>query len=277
MNQTRPYHTSLSTRSSQLASLVATPELGRLFPQGVRRELDWNRAMNHQRQQQLQRTLQHDSNRPFQTTAMVSNAKRRRPRIKGLFDLPPELWSTIVDLSIEEKEIKIFHKLDTKRNAAEVAQPGILRVCSAIRKDYLHLYYQRTTFYSDDHHFNRNDLFLWLRAIGPSNRCFMNQLYVQKHEDQLMSLIEAELLEEDPTDRTIVRAHEYPFRGRKYWHITFGWRLRSDVEEGLPMRYTALPSVDDEEWLVGWAERVEAWERYLAGSTTAAVQITPRL
>ncbi|KAK5174319.1 uncharacterized protein LTR77_001399 [Saxophila tyrrhenica] len=155
----------------------------------------------------------------------------------GLLDLPVELWRQIVDEAIEEKEMRILHKLDTKRIAAEVAQPGILRVCRVIREEYLPLYYKRTTFVAESYIHKRQELCQWLTAIGPSNRLYMKNLYVRDSGSQLKRHIWRVLRGEDQEDRTIVAAMEVVLHDKAYAHVTFTWRARSNAEEGLPARW----------------------------------------
>ncbi len=152
----------------------------------------------------------------------------------------------IVDEIIDEKEIEVFRKLGAKWNAAAVAQPNILRVCSTIRNRFLPLYYKRTTFLPQIFPHTDGELCRWLVAIGPSNRDYLEHLYVRTDGKKLRALIQ-EHLAKDPSDRTMVGAKQVKLHGYSAWHITFDWRFRSDEEEGLPVRRRSVVQESEDE------------------------------
>jgi hypothetical protein len=132
---------------------------------------------------------------------------------------------------------RVFHKLDAKFNAAEVAQPPILRTCRLIRQTFLSSWYQNNIFLAYDYTSLRRQIVHWLVAIGPLNRVDLN-LYTEHDWTGVIGKMLKKEFKKIDDDRSLVCGSPARLGKIPYTHVTFEYQPKTDVElgYGLPSR-----------------------------------------
>lgn len=95
-----------------------------------------------------------------------------------MLDLPPELWSRIGGFAVTDDEaLQLRQYRPDEANCAAVRQPDLTRTCRIVRKEALKLFYRNNRFIviAVNRYANWT---LWLSAIGPENRRYLQHLYV---------------------------------------------------------------------------------------------------